>query len=288
MKKKIICVFFVLSFGLTACVSQKDYDAIVEEKEDLVKQVKDLKNENDDLFDQIEDLKAEKDELSDQITVFQSDIAELKARMEGLESNANDDSNTTTNSIENVDLGSIIPMDPPSGNKLSGNLGNFHDVKIRLNGYEVMAYTNDTFYVLYAKSAEGNTGWYLYDSAEGRWIRYAGILTDANIVSDPTDITYYVAERYYRSPQRTGEDEESESIIPLDPPANENEELMLPYLSEEFHNVKIRINGYEVSAFTDDIFYVFYAKSPEGNYGWYIYDSLEGRWLRFVFDFENN
>ena len=74
MKKKILCVFFVLSFGLTACVSQKDYDAIVEEKEDLVKQVKDLKNENDDLFDQIEDLKAEKNELSDQITVFQSDM----------------------------------------------------------------------------------------------------------------------------------------------------------------------------------------------------------------------
>lgn len=28
-----------------------------------------------------------------------------------------------------------------------------------------------------------------------------------------------------------------------------------------------------------------YAISPEGNEGWYMYDAVEGRWIRFLFDF---
>ena len=88
-------------------------------------------------------------------------------------------SDTTTTVVS----GSISPMDPQlgeDGNPQTPQLPDgFHDVKIRINGREVSAWTNDTYYIFYASSPEGNTGWYLYDSQEGRWIRYADFLLNA-------------------------------------------------------------------------------------------------------------
>ncbi len=279
-----ICAVLTMSILLTACVSQKEYDAVVDRNGDLAKQVKDLKNENEDLSEQIEELQSEKDELSEQITILQSDMEEMQSRMEGVESNVNDDSDTTQNSGEILVPGLLKPIDPPKDENPYGNLEGFSDIKIHFNGRDVSAYRNDTIYLLYASSPEGNTGWYLYDSVERRWIRYAGILTSADIVSDPETLTFCVAMTNY-SPPNTVTDEESKSILPMDPPANENGELCIPYLPKDFKEELIRTSLDETFGYTDEVFYVFYARSPEGNCGWYMYDFLEGRWIRFVFDF---
>lgn len=92
-----------------------------------------------------------------------------------------------------VSGGSIAPMEPPldsSGNPMKPVLPDgFKDVKIRINGTEVTAWTNNTFYIFFATSPEGNTGWYLYDTAEGRWIRYTDFLPDLAEDGNRTETT---------------------------------------------------------------------------------------------------
>ncbi|MBR5422023.1 MAG: hypothetical protein IK115_12835 [Lachnospiraceae bacterium] len=82
-------------------------------------------------------------------------------------------------------MGSILAMDPPAGEDGSAAEPpylpkGFSDTRIRVGEREVQAWTNETFYIFYATSPSGNVGWFLYDSAEGRWVRYIDFLIDGS------------------------------------------------------------------------------------------------------------
>ena len=55
----------------------------------------------------------------------------------------------------------------------------FREVTVSIGGeLEVPSWTNDTFYIFYATSPSGNEGWYLYDSVESKYVRYADFLLE--------------------------------------------------------------------------------------------------------------
>ncbi len=73
------------------------------------------------------------------------------------------------------------------------------------------------------------------------------------------------------------------SILAMDPPANEDGSIQTPTLPAGFEETRIRVGDREVQAWEkDDTFYIFYANSPSGNVGWFLYDSAEGRWVRYI------
>ncbi len=56
-----------------------------------------------------------------------------------------------------------------------------------------------------------------------------------------------------------------------------------PRIPEGFSEKRIRVGERECKAWTDDIYYLLYAKTPSGYIGWFLYDSGEGRWVRYLF-----
>ena len=172
------------------------------------------------------------------------------------------------------------------------------DVKVRasaVNGSEVAKVNGgDTFTIV--SSTEGSDGYTWYEITG----EVNGSTINGYIRSDFVDVTEAApAEGGEAAPAEGGENTEggdaapaetgadtttvvSGSISPMDPPAGEDGNPQAPQLPEGFKDVKIRINQREVSAWTNDTFYIFYASSPEGNTGWYLYDSAEGRWIRYT------
>ncbi|MCR4640728.1 MAG: SH3 domain-containing protein [Lachnospiraceae bacterium] len=95
------------------------------------------------------------------------------------EPSGGDETPVTGNTVQ----GSILAMDPPAGEdgadpKPPVLPAGFYDTRIRVGDREVQAWTNDTFYIFYANSPSGNVGWFLYDSAEGRWVRFIDFLIE--------------------------------------------------------------------------------------------------------------
>ena len=73
------------------------------------------------------------------------------------------------------------------------------------------------------------------------------------------------------------------SILAMDPPVGEDGNVSAPNLPAGFEETRIRVGDREVQAWEkDDTFYIFYANSPSGNVGWFLYDSAEGRWVRYI------
>lgn len=73
------------------------------------------------------------------------------------------------------------------------------------------------------------------------------------------------------------------SILAMDPPVGEDGSVAAPNLPEGFSETRIRVGDREVQAWEkDDTFYIFYANSPSGNVGWFLYDQGEGRWVRYI------
>lgn len=173
------------------------------------------------------------------------------------------------------------------------------DVKVRasaVNGSEVAKVNGgDTFTIV--SSTEGSDGYTWYEITG----EVNGSSINGYIRSDFVDVTEAAAEESGEAapaeggdageggdaaPAETGSDATtpvvSGSISPMEPQNGEDGNPQAPQLPDGFHDVKIRINGREVSAWTNDVFYIFYASSPEGNTGWYLYDSAEGRWIRYT------
>ena len=73
------------------------------------------------------------------------------------------------------------------------------------------------------------------------------------------------------------------SILAMDPPVGEDGSVQTPVLPAGFDETRIRVGDREVQAWEkDDTFYIFYANSPSGNVGWFLYDAAEGRWVRYT------
>ncbi len=172
------------------------------------------------------------------------------------------------------------------------------DVKVRasaVNGSEVAKVNGgDTFTIV--SSTEGSDGYTWYEITG----EVNGSSINGYIRSDFVDVTEAApAETGEAAPEEGGEGGEGDaapaetgsdattpvvsgSISPMDPQLGEDGNPMTPELPEGFNPVTIRINGREVRAWTNDVYYIFYASSPEGNTGWYLYDSQEGRWIRYA------
>ena len=53
-------------------------------------------------------------------------------------------------------------------------------------------------------------------------------------------------------------------------------------LPSGFRSVSINVNDVQVPAWTNDEFYIFYAAAPSGNIDWYVYDSVDGGYVRYT------
>ena len=86
MKKKIMVVLgLLMSLSLTACVSQKDYDALVTEMQEQEKKIESLNADIKTLQDYSVELQNENEELSTMISVANELIVENEATIEKLE-----------------------------------------------------------------------------------------------------------------------------------------------------------------------------------------------------------
>jgi hypothetical protein len=78
--------------------------------------------------------------------------------------------------------------------------------------------------------------------------------------------------------QEPTDQEGNGSILAMEPP--ENYPLWTP---KSFEQTRIRVGNREVTAWADKTYYIFYGVSPIGNVGWFLYDSAEGQWVRYLF-----
>ncbi len=217
--------------------------------------------------------------INDQKTVTSTKAAsgteEKAASIEEKASGAEEEASGTVEKASGVQ-GTILAMDPPAGEdgsdpKLPEFPAGFYATSIRVGDCEVPAWTNDIFYIFYANSPSGNVGWFLYDSYEARWIRYKESLF--------ADMNWDFCKERADNMEKTETDSDSVmvSIQAMDPPEDP------PGIPEGFTETQIRVGSAEVKAWTDDPYYLFYAKSPSGYTGWFLYDSGEGRWVRYLF-----
>ncbi|MCR4642653.1 MAG: serine/threonine protein kinase [Lachnospiraceae bacterium] len=169
-------------------------------------------------------------------------------------------------------MGSILAMDPPG--EWPEFPESFTDTRIRVGDRDVMAWTDEQYFVFYATSPTGYVGWVLYDSAEGRWVRYNEDL----FLQMHWDNTVANMKKALEDRQEPTDQEGNGSILAMEPP--ENYPLWTP---KSFEQTRIRVGNREVTAWADKTYYIFYGVSPIGNVGWFLYDSAEGRWVRYLF-----
>ena len=217
------------------------------------------------------------DELQENTTEDLSTSAEIEhdAILTGYDADS-DDNDTNANKGEmsslNLNGGSISTMDSQDGEPPYLSDG-FEETFIRIWDGEIRAWQwNEMFYVFYAQSPSGNEGWFLYDTNEGRWVRYMDFLIE-------NDYEFMLDDGYF-------EDEPSSvtSLLGIEPPKDSSGQYQKPeFIPVGFKETEIKIGGDIIPAWNKDDFYIFYAKSPSGRVGWFLYDSYEGRWVRYLF-----
>ena len=150
----------------------------------------------------------------------------------------------------------------------------------------------DTFTVLGSVNGSDNYVWYEISGTAG------GTTVHGYIREDMVDVTEAAPSDSEgeddnggesETPSEGGGDQTPEtnstmgSILAMDPPVGEDGAPTTPVLPAGFEETRIRVGDREVQAWEkDDTFYIFYANSPSGNVGWFLYDSAEGRWVRYI------
>ncbi len=170
----------------------------------------------------------------------------------------------------NVNTSTLSIIQPPD-NKSFSKLG-FKETTVRMNGTEANAWVLDNqIYMLYATTPSGYTGWVVYDSQEGRWIRYDGFLVNDNYSWSSADTWENVAST------------ENNTIDLLDLPKDSFDVYLTPsFFPEGFYLTTIKIGSDYSEVWTDGYYYIIYAQSPTGRKGWFLFDSNEGRWIRYM------
>ena len=83
--------------------------------------------------------------------------------------------------------GSIIPTEGEGQPEVLP--ADFRSVYVRVNEQDIPAWADPTneYYIFYATSPNGNSGWYLYDSYDGGFVRYQNFMAGSGAVSDNGD-----------------------------------------------------------------------------------------------------
>jgi len=90
MKKQLILVPILAAIILTGCVSQKDYDALVNQNAELTSKVEALETENETLKGKVTELTGQLEQANSEIETCKESIEELKKTVAAYESAQNE------------------------------------------------------------------------------------------------------------------------------------------------------------------------------------------------------
>lgn len=155
---------------------------------------------------------------------------------------------------------------------------NFYETDELINGAMTHAYTDGRFYIFYAEVTRmnpddiydfyQNQDWYVLDSYGQLFVRY-----DQDFMNARGKKKTETREKYHEDLIRDKSDEAEFRAIPVD-----DEPKKIP---DGFKKVHITLEGVEFDGWTNDRYYIFYAKSRDGIVDWYIYDSLEQLYMEY-------
>ena len=89
----------------------------------------------------------------------------------------------------NSGLSGIGELTPMESETVPQNLAaTFRSVEIEINGLTIPAWADETneYYIFYATTASGNTGWYLYDKVSGGYVRYSDFMGGGAVAASAT------------------------------------------------------------------------------------------------------
>lgn len=164
------------------------------------------------------------------------------------------DLSLSEDSISTTD--SILVMDPPDDADMFFEDEGFIETRIRVGDREVSAWSfNDNIYMIYASTPVGNVGWFVYDIVTCQWVRYGGFMLKKNYRWSVGDDWLYDADLA----------SSGHSIMLVYMMEDDTGDYVRPtFLPEGFTLTELRIGNNYGNAWTDNEYYIFYARSSEG------------------------
>jgi len=129
MKKQLILVPILAAIILTGCVSQKDYDALVNQNAELTSKVEALETENETLKGKVTELTGQLEQANSEIETCKQSIEELKMTVAAYESAQNEAKNDAAGNTgdgskpdnSNSNAGDSDTSDGPSIGEVAGD-----------------------------------------------------------------------------------------------------------------------------------------------------------------------
>ena len=164
--KRYFIIFVSALFILTGCVSQKDFDDLLSENDDLESKIEELEDANDELNKEIVSLKEQNDSL-------QNEIIELKTKVENTEREQIEENVDNPDSYEILD---VMQYDFANGDQIVVNLieedgiisiislGEFENIDIcfAVETVTVFKQYKDDIRIIYSGDVDGKFYDYIY------------------------------------------------------------------------------------------------------------------------------
>ncbi len=185
------------------------------------------------------------------------------------------------NALATAETGSTMYVDGDNVNVRASASTSAEKVTTLGDGHEVTITGSDTddsgetwYQISFTKDGTSYTGYIRHD-----FLTSEGPAGSETFVEEETDIP----EEEETVPEDTQQPQDSASTAVVGniiPSEGEGQPEVLP---ADFRSVYVRVNGIEIPAWADvtNEYYIFYATSPNGNEGWYLYDSLDGSYVRY-------
>lgn len=212
---------------------------------------------------------------------------------------SNSNSNTTTTTTTNADTTetSVTPVESRNGTVVTNNVrirkgaSTKHDVVATANKGMVLTVTGE------AAGADGKTWYQVSFSYNNKAI--TGFIRSDLVTFDSVSPDTAVSE--ITGTEETPEETTTEAVseeIPQEPveeeakqePQDENANMILMnveeevYVLPEFTEIVLKWQDQDIKAFKNGQFYLFYAQKQNGETGWFLYDSENGVYQRYVYD----
>lgn len=131
---------------------------------------------------------------------------------------------------------------------------------------------------------------FTYNNDEKTGFIRADLVTTDNVPNDPATSQITGEENPgEEQPPETVPEEEQPQEQPADTAAPENNTVIpmnveeVPYIMPGFEPITLGSNGQEYKGYKNGNFYIFYARKPDGEEGWFLFDSERSVYQRYVY-----
>ncbi len=208
---------------------------------------------------------------------------------ENANANASASTTTTTTTTTAVDRKNVTVV--TNGVRIRKGASTQHDVVATANRGMVLTITGET-------SGSDGKVWYQvvfsYNNKEITGFIRSDLVTSENVpntpaVSEITGTEETPAETVTEEPA-TEQPSEPVAEEPEAEPEDENANIILMnveeevYVLPEFEQIILKWEDQNINAFKNGKFYLFYAQKQSGETGWFLYDSENGVYQRYVYD----